>query len=242
MEQDKLFQWTKLVLDHAWLLFLVAAVIYLLFNPGILRSITRLRIGDFEVQLQEIQKGLAETRETTRQLAASSAQIEARIKQLDMNSPAAQLRKEAGPIKGIASHLSGTELEQGLAGLGPGSGPQALHAAALIARERRDPATLPQLVDCLERIAASPNLMRVRLNTIWYLASATHRTLVAIYKNGAEPVPDLALLQRAEGVLQRLVAHPRIQADRPDDPGKGVRGPAGHALTWIARGMERPKT
>ncbi|AQR74687.1 hypothetical protein [Sphingomonas sp. LM7] len=112
-----------------------------------------------------------------------------------------------------------------------------MHAAAVIARKRVDPAALGAIVDCLDRLGSAPDLGGIRLNTIWQHASAAHLTLVAIYKNGATPIPERTLLVRGKAVFERLVAHPRVQQDRPYDPSKGVRGPAGHALRWLATGV-----
>jgi hypothetical protein len=236
---DMAFKWVELILDHLWLLFPFAALIYLWRHPEILRSVTRLRIGDFEVQLEHIQKELQATKEATQQLAESNSNIARLIEGLDINAPVAELREASRALKAQASHLDGAELEQGLAGLKPGADPAALHASAVVARKRTDPASLPQLMDRLDSIASSPTLDGIRLNTVWMLASAAHLTLVAIYKHQAEPQPDRALLERARTVFDKLIANPMVQGDRPDDPSKGVRGPAEKALRYITTALSK---
>jgi hypothetical protein len=235
MPNDPVFQWTKLILDHLWLVIPLGATAYVLWRPEILRHISRVKFGDFEVELAALKEELNETRQ---QLAESHSEVRALIDKLDAGGSVEQLRADTQGLKARAAHLSGDDLVEGLAGLQPGATPAQLHAAAVIARKRADPVALPALIACIDRLSARPDLDDIRLNTVWHLTSAVHLTLVATYKNGAVPVPDNALLTQGKAAIERLMASPRVAQDRPDDPKKGVRGPAAHALRWIAVGLQ----
>jgi hypothetical protein len=234
MENDPVFQWTRMMLDHLWLLIPLGLTAYVLCRPSVLRYISRVKFGDFELELASLKEELKETKQ---KVENSHSEVRALIEKLDATASVSALREASQGLKARATHLSGDDLAEGLSGLRPDANPAALHAAAVIARKRADPAALGALVDCLDRLGSAHDLNGIRLNTIWMLASAVHLTLVAVYKSGAVPVPERALLLRGESVITRLIAHPLIERDRPDDPKKGVRGPAGHALRWIATGL-----
>jgi len=236
MENDSVFQWTKMILDHLWLLIPIAVTLYVLCRPSVLRYISRVKFGDFELELASLKEELKDTKQ---KLVESHSEVRALIEKLDAAGTVSELRDASQGLKTRAAHLSDEDLAEALVGLQPGASPAALHAAAVIARKRADPAALATLVACLDRLSSAADLGGIRLNSIWHLASAVHLTLVAIYKNGATPRPDHALLIRAKAVFERLIAHPYILQDRPEDPKKGVRGPAGHALAWIETGLRQ---
>jgi hypothetical protein len=236
MENDRVFQWTKMILDHLWLLIPLALTLYVLCRPSVLRYVSRVKFGDFELELASLKEELKDTKQ---KLVESHSEVRALIEKLDAAGTVSQLRDASQGLKTRAAHLSGDDLAEALAGLQPGAGPAALHAAAVIARKRTDPAALAALVECLDRLSSADDLGDIRLNTIWHLASAAHLTLVAIYKNGAVPHPDRVLLIRAKATFERLLTHPRVVQDHPENPRKGVRGPAGHALAWIETGLRQ---
>ena len=116
-----------------------------------------------------------------------------------------------------------------------------LYAAAEIARARRDPALYDDLVTCLNRLADDVNLGGIRLHTVWTLTSALHRTLVADQKHGSKTLTPEQLIAGRK-MLARLVENPRVLADKPDTPLKGVRGPAKWAGDWIEKALNaQPK-
>lgn len=236
MENDSVFQWTKMILDHLWLAVPLALMLYIFFRPSVLRYVSRVKFGDFELELASLKEELKDTKQ---KLVESRSEVRALIDKLDASGTVRELRDASQGIKTRAAHLSVDDLTEGLAGLEPGASPAAVHAAAVIARKRADPAALPALIACLDRLGSAADLGGIRLNTVWHLTSAVHLTLVAIYKNGAVPRPDRAFLLRAKAVVEQLVAHPRVVQDRPEDPKKGVRGPARHALSWIETGLRQ---
>ncbi|RYD58519.1 MAG: hypothetical protein EOP60_03035 [Sphingomonadales bacterium] len=237
MENDPVFQWTKMILDHLWLLVPLILLVYIICRPSVLRYISRVKFGDFELELASLKEELKETKQ---QLVESHSQVRDLIAKLDTNAPWKELRRAARPLKAQAGYLAGDSLTEALSGLEPGATPAALHAAAVIARKRSDPAVLGQLVACLDRLSAADDLQGVRLNTVWQLASAVHLTLVGIYKNGTTPIPDLSLLERARSVIERLIGHPRVIEDQPNDSKKGIQGPAAKALRWIGTALAAP--
>ena len=159
------------------------------------------------------------------------------VKTFDPHAPVSELSKAREALKAMAPAI--VELGVVRESLGPDAEPGELYAAAEIARERRDVALFDDIVGCLKRIAESTTLDGIRLHTVWTLTSALHRTLVADIKHSPKPSLTKEQLLHAQSVLKRLVQHSRVLADRPDDPLKGVRGPAKWANDWITQGLAK---
>ena len=93
----------------------------------------------------------------------------------------------------------------------------------------------------IDRIASDPKLEDLRYHTVWTLASAVHRTVIAAVKHSDEPKLTKDQLVAARAAMQKLSNNPHVQWDRPDAPNQGIRGPAKHAVTWIDRGLAKLK-
>ncbi len=96
---------------------------------------------------------------------------------------------------------------------------------------------MPELIRFLDELASDSQLGGFRLNTIWTLTSGLHRTLIACIRDGVSPMPDQQTLAYAQQVLLKLNNHPKVRADRPDAPLKGIQGPIKHAQSWLEKAI-----
>lgn len=244
MEDDAFYQYLKLVLENVsvWPFLIVAAVWWLARHPSLFEKlpdyISRLKIGSVEVELREVKAKLAETQQQVSELENEIELEKSRYDELlagfDPHAPLGDLAKTREALRAMAPAMD--DLTPVRHGLSPDAKPEEVYAAAEIIRTRRDIALFDDLVACLDRLAADANLRGIRLHTVWTLTSALHRTLIANIKHGA-PRLSREQLMRAEAMLERLMQNPRVLADRPDDPLKGVRGPAKWAGDWIQKGL-----
>lgn len=232
MENDAVFHYIKLVIENGWIFLLLLGVLWTWRNPAIVNRLASVQVGDIKLELRELQQQLEFLQERNAQLGDV-------ISSFDANGPLQGLEAPRGQLKSIATKLKEGDLAQVRAGLKPGARAEEVYAAAEIARARRDPAMFDDLVQCLDRLAADRNLMGIRLHTVWTLTSAVHRTLIADLQHSTQPSLTISQLKAAEAMLERLILNPRVLADRPDMPSKGVRGPAAHAMNWVATGLKQ---
>lgn len=240
--KDPLYQYLKLAADWlpSWLILLVLLGAWLARRPQILlklrEHISGAKLGQFEIQLREVEQKLQETEAQVKGLTASNTRLRQVLDTMNINAPAAELKRARQVIKAIAGGLQ--DLEPVRAGLKPEAPPVAVYVSAEVLRSLRIVEMFDELVGAVGRIASSADLEGLRLKTIWTLASAVHRTLVGAVKHDGAPQLTVQQLRSAEQVMETLIAHPKVQQDRPDDPGKGIRGPSRHALNWIRKGLE----
>lgn len=121
----------------------------------------------------------------------------------------------------------------------PGASASQLYTSAEITRTLRDPQFSDPLVACLNRLADDDDLQGVRLHTVWALTSALHKILVAEFLHKSTSSLTAKQLRTAQAMLGKLVINPRILNDRPDDPQKGVRGPAKWPANWIEKQLAK---
>ena len=197
-----------------------------------------LKLGPLEAKFREVQKELADTKEQVAVLEADLSHEQERFQALagsfDPHAPVAELESTRSALKAMAASMD--DLEPVRLNLTQYKDAGELYAAAEVARTRRDPRLFDDLVDCLDRLARDDDLHGIRLHTVWTLTSALHRTILADVKHGAG-VLTADQLRRAKAMLARLVANPRVQADEPNNPTRGVRGPAKWAGDWIEKGL-----
>lgn len=233
MENDALFNYIKLIVDNGWIILLLLGVLWAWTHPAFLSRLSSVQFGDIKLELRELQQRVEFLQERNAQLGDV-------ISSFDANAPLRELERPKGQLKSIATRLKDNDLAQVRAGLQPGASAEQVYAAAEIARARRDPVMFDDLIGCLARLADDKNLHGIRLHTVWTLTSAVHRTLIADMQHTARPSLTQKQLKAAAAVLERLVQNPRVLADRPDVPSKGVRGPARNAMAWIEKGLKQP--
>jgi hypothetical protein len=91
------------------------------------------------------------------------------------------------------------------------------------------------LIALLDELSQQKDLGGYRLNTIWTLISAVHKILISAVRDGVKPTPSNEQLIKCKNVLERLDNHPKVVADRPDNPMKGIKGPIKYSLDWVKK-------
>lgn len=243
MDDDAFYNYLKLVMDYfpIWSVILIAALIWLIRNPDRLRAlpnyISSAKVGDFEIQLREIEQKLEETESHVQELETENARLNTLYAAFDVNAPVGDLEPVRQQLKAVAGNLE--DLNPVLQGLEPGADPEDVYAAAEILRAKRDFSAFDALVAAMDRIASSPDLEELRYHTVWTLVSAVHYTLIAAIKHTSMPQLNRDQLDRADAAMRKLRDNPHVQHDQPDAPDKGIRGPARYAQDWIARGRAK---
>ena len=233
MTHQLVYDYVKLIIENLWILLALAGALWLVTRPGLLERITRVKMFELEIELKEVKAELENTKLAVKEMSALTEEYQSALDNLEMSGDVAALRASQGAIKALATQLDSQDLAPVRTGLLKGASADALHGAAVIARTRRDPKLFDDVIQSLAEIAASPDLGGRRLNTVWQLASAVHLTLVSVFKHGQVSAITQDQLKRARAVLEKLQQHERVLADRPDNPGKGIRGPVTNALKWI---------
>ena len=236
------YDWARLFLENVslWPVVAIAALVWLMRQPGLLDRLGRVSLGGLEVELREVKARLEESEEQISTLENELEQEREALRELpasfDPPAPVSELAGARESLKARARAMS--DLSEVRAWLGPQASASELYAAAEILRERRPTEFVGDLTDCLDRLASDPALKGVRLHTVWTLTSALHRILIAAVRDGVPPPIPEATLASAEAMLDRLEANPRVQGDKPEAPDRGVRCPIRHARRWIARAPE----
>lgn len=247
MADDPTFQYLKLIIENfsIWPLVIVIGLWWLVRHPelfgNLAEHISKMKVGGFEVELRRLN---AKIEETTQQVNELQVEVEGevdRFRQLvssfDPHAPVEDLAATREALKVMAGSIN--DLADIRKGLLPGATPEALYASAEVARARRDVSLFDDLVACLDRLARDDDLLSIRLYTVWTLTSALHRTLIAGIKHAEKPAFSPAQLTAAKKMLAALVQNPRVLADRPDAPMRGIRGPAKWADDWIDTGLAK---
>ena len=239
------FDYLKLFVENVsiWEIVLVGIIIWFVLKPdtlsGFLSRITKLKIGDLEVELEKLRAEVAESKTEIKvlenELERGLSTFDDVLEQFDANAPVAKLAPVSEALKSRARSL--TDVDALRPYLQESATPEQVFAAAIAIRERRPTSVFSDVVDCLDRLATQDDLGGIRLHTVWTLTSALHRILIAAIRDGAEPEMSPQELRRASVMLDRLEQNRRVQRDRPDDPDKGVRGPIRFARNWIERGL-----
>lgn len=236
-----MFELLKTLIEHValWEIVLLMVVIWLGRHPEHLKLIQSIKVGDLEIKIQQLQQEVSSSKEEIRvleqELESDRRLFGELLEGFDANSPLPELAKMRELLKANARNLS--DVQELAALLQPAASPEQLYAAAVTLRERRPTALFSDVVACLDRLANDDDLHGIRLNTVWTLVSALHRTLIAAIRDGSTPAIPQAALHEARAMLDRLGRNPRVQNDRPDQPDKGVLGPIKHARAWIDKGL-----
>lgn len=241
MENDAAYQYLKLVMENAWIIFALGLVWWLLRNPDFIKSLTNLEIGPFKIQRQiaELEAKVEAAQVQIERVQSRNAELSAVFEQFDADAPLDKLKEVKANLKRIARNADERDLQDVTEGLQPNASPEQLMAAAVVLRARRDVDYFDEVVTTLGRLARDSNLGGIRLNTVWTLISALHLMLVDEFQNAPKPRLTVPQLNAARDMLQVLVENPRVLADRPDAPLKGIRGPAKNAMTQISKGLKR---
>ncbi|MDO6765234.1 hypothetical protein [Agarivorans sp. 1_MG-2023] len=222
-----------------WELMVLAAIIYVVTQPELRKRITKLKFGQFELELQalkeDLEKGKERIVELESEMENDRRQFDDILQRFDPNAPVGQLAHARQVIKAEARNLSETDTLADYLSLK--SSAEELYVAAVSIREKRPVALLPELIRFLDELASNKELGGFRLNTIWTLTSGLHRTLIACIRDGVTPMPDQQTLAYAQQVLLKLNNHSKVQSDRPDAPLKGIQGPIKHAQTWLDKAI-----
>lgn len=243
MNEDIVFQYIKLMLDYipSWLLLLIGLLIYVRRNPNSLdiipKYISVAKFGEIELQLREVEQKLAETELHVEDLEVENLRLNQLYANFDVHAPLEELKETRQEMKTLAESLQ--DIKPALEALKATSDPAEIYAAAEILRAKKDITAFDTIIDALDRIASHSKLQNLRYHTVWTLASAAHRTIIASIKHSNTPKLSYEQLKRAEIVLNKLIENPHVQLDRPDSPDQGIRGPARHALNWIEKGLKK---
>lgn len=230
------------ILDNTslWEVIALIIVIYLLFRPDIINRITKFKIGDFEMELNEIKKELIKEKEKISELEDEieneKRQFQELILRFDANASLNELSSVRQILRSQSRNNADLEVYKNL--LSINSTAEELYATAVSIREKRPAELLPDVVSLLCDLNNSGNLGGFRLNIIWTLVSSVHKILISCVRDGLEPFPSKDTLDKAEITLKKLETHPKVLSDRPDDPLKGIRGPIKHSITWIKKARE----
>lgn len=226
-----------------WEITLLLTVVYLMLKPEILRSITKLKIGDIEVELsslkKEVQKGKDKINELEFEMKNDRKILDDLQKSFDASAPIEDLKHVRKQIKSHAKNLSDANSLKDY--LSMQSSAEELYVAAVSIKESKPVALLPELISFLGDIASSNTIGGYRFNTIWTLTSGLHGILISCIRDGVEPKPNKELLISAKEVLEKLGANPKVLEDRPDKPEKGIRGPIKDCMAWINKGLEEAR-
>lgn len=224
-----------------WEVVLLIVVVYLMFRPDLINRISKLKVGDFEIQLNELKKEIHEGNEKILELESEleneKRQFEELMDNIDANAPLSQLATIRQTIKAQARNISEDDIFR--KHLKKSAKPEELYAVAVGIREKRPVGLLPEIITLLDDLAGDITLGGFRLNTVWTLTSAVHKILISCVKDGVEPFPSKDLLDKSEKVLKKLNLNPRVILDRPDDPMRGIRGPIKYSLNWISKAKEK---
>ena len=241
---DPLYLYLKLIIENIslWPVLIVVGIVWLVRHPeyfhNFARSVSRLKLGPLEAEFRQIQKEIAETKEQVAMLEADLSheqqRFQALVESFDPDATVPELATTRSAIKAMAARMD--DVEPVRSGLAQFQDPGALYAAAEIARARRDPELFDDLVHCLDRLVKDDDLQGIRLHTVWTLTSALHKTVLADVKHGAHAL-TADQLRQAKAMLDRLVAHPKVINDRPNEPLQGISGPAKWAADWIDQGL-----
>ena len=224
-----------------WEVVALIIVIYLLFRPDIINRITKFKIGDFEMELTELKKDIKEGKEKISELEVEieneKRQFQELLNKFDAAAPLSMLSSVRQTLKSQSRNISDIDVYRKL--LTKNSTPEELYGVAVSVREKRPTELFPNIVSLLDDLAEDQNLGGFRLNTIWTLTSSIHKILISCVRDGLVPFPKDEDLDNAEKTLKKLEKHPKVIADRPDDPMKGIRGPIKHSMTWIQKAREK---
>ncbi|WP_156152368.1 hypothetical protein [Flammeovirga sp. OC4] len=220
-----------------WEVVMLLVVVYLLFRPDLINRITKFKIGDFELELSEMKKEIAKGNEMIIELETEleneKRQFEELLDSFDANVPLSNLKSIRQSIKAQARNLDEEEFLSKY--LNESATPEELYAAAVGIREKRPVSLFPNLIDILDNLSKQEDLGGYRLNTIWTLTSAIHKILISIVRDGVKPIPSKEQLNKCKVMLKRLDNNPRVLADRPDKPMKGIKGPVKYSLDWLKK-------
>lgn len=235
------YDWIKLVVENLslWPLLAIVVLVWLSRQKEMLQRLTKVSFGGFEFQLEALKEAVAESKLEIKalenELERERSIFNEALKGFDPNAPVSDLSETREIIRANARALENLEILEEM--LAPGASAEHIFAAATTLRERRPTQYFSALVDCLDRLANSPTLGGIRLNTVWTLTSALHRILIAAIRDNIKPPISTADLEKAEKMLSKLEYNPRVLLDRPDDPDKGVRGPIRLSRKWIQKGL-----
>jgi hypothetical protein len=224
-----------------WEVIVFFVVLYLLFRPSLLKTITKVKLGDLEIELnalkEQVTRGEEYINELEAELESERRLFEDLLDNFDPDAPLKELSETRRAIKASAKNVE--EVESLKRYLSLNATPEELYVAAVAIKERRPTILIPEIVALLNELAMDKNLGGYRLNTIWTLTSALHLTLLAAIRDGISPTPGSETLLKAEKMLNVLEDNPTVQSDRPDNPMKGIRGPIKHCRTWVNKGFSR---
>ena len=244
MDDNATYHFLKLFLENLWPIVGLIVVFLVWVKRAALsqelpKYVSKLKIGQMEMEFREVMERLEETKAQVAVLENDLEQERTRFLELaagfNPHAPVAELEGVRQAIKAEAGGLD--DLEPVHDGLKPGATANQVYAAAVVVRTLRDPQFFDPLVACLDRLAGDKDLQGIRLYTVWTLTSALHKILIAEFSHKSTPSLTVTQLRAAQTMLDKLMVNPRVVQDRPDDPDKGVRGPAKWSANWIEKGL-----
>jgi hypothetical protein len=227
-----------------WELLALVIVMYFLCQPSLMKAITRIKVGELEIELEQlkakVEQSEAHIGELESELQNERRLFEDFIEKFNPNASISELTPVRNTARALARNMD--DIDSLADFLKLGVAPDELYLAAVALRERRPVKLIPALVALLADLSADSNLGGYRLNIIWTLTSALHLSLLSSVRDGVRPMPDKETLSLAERMLFQLERHTKVQQDRPDEPFKGIRGPIKHCQAWIKKAKELTST
>lgn len=189
------------------------------------------------MQLREVKERLRETEEHVTEIEEENVRLRQIVAGVDIEGPVENLDGARQALKALSGNLE--DLSPIVDALKVGASKEELYAAAEILRSRRDFTLFNELLSTVERTASSDTLEGNRYRTVWTLASAIHRTVLAAVKHSKVPRLSKKQLSDAQATMWKLYNNLEVQKDQPDDPKKGIRGPSKYAINWIEKGLAK---
>lgn len=165
-----MFSFEKMVeQSHLWEVGLIIVVLYLIINPSILKAISKIKVGDLEIEIQNLKGVIAEgefkINELESEIEGERRRFEDLLEKIDPNTNLAGIAGIRQMIKSNAKNINEMELLGKYLSLD--ASPDELNAAAISIRERRPVLLATDLIGFLETLSRDKNLGGFRLNTIW---------------------------------------------------------------------------
>lgn len=241
------FQLFKVIAENfslwpiVFLITFLALLVWAIWNPAqfsaLFNRVESVKISGVEVKLSKLEEKFKETNLQLVELEEENSRLNSLYTTFDPDAPKEALEKVRQELKVLAGNMD--DSSPILDGLRSGADPEDIFAAAEILRTNRDFSMFDPLIASIDRIASDPKLEGLRYQTVWSLASAAHRIILAAVKHSDDPKLTTAQLETARSALTKLGSNPHVQLDRPDSPKQGIRGPVGYALNWIEIGLEK---
>ena len=236
------FQLFKVVAENfsLWPIAILAVLVWAIRKPehfsALFNRVESLKIGALEFKLSRQEINISKLNQSLEEVEGAEDNQTSPYTSSGPHAPEEDPEEGRQQIKILAENMDASSSI--LDGLRNGADEKDVLVAAEFLRTNRNYSMFKSLIACIDRIASDPKLEGLRYLTVWTLASAAHRIVLAAVKNSDIPKLSKDQLVAAQFALNKLGANPHVQKDRADNPKQGIRGPVGYALNWIEIGLK----